>query len=79
MEYNTKYERTGNSIVKVDDNQKVFTDSQLISALQQIVKTNKSVIEKNKDIFAYYIENIPSFRNFLDQYNIELFSQETSL
>ena len=75
-DYNDNYELTGNSVVKIGDKQKVLSDEELINFLKRAIEKYNSKLNDYIYNFEYYIEILPTFKSFLEDNTIDLFSQE---
>ena len=80
-EYNDLHdEKTGNVVVIHQDKRKVFTDEQLLEFLQNVIANNTEKIDEYvADSFEYHKNLLPTFKTFLEENNIDIFSQEASL
>lgn len=78
-EYNANYDRTGNVVVSYQDKQKVLTNEQLLDFLQKTINKNREKVEQYSDNFTYFQELLPTFKNFLEENQIDLIYKEVSI
>lgn len=78
-EYDSNWEQTGNVILRLEDKEKSFNDEELLTFLQKVIQKNQDKVFKYIDNFKYYEELLPTFKKFLEDYQIDLFSQEVSI
>lgn len=78
-DYNSNYERTGKVVVRIQDKQKILTDEELLDFLRSTINENKEKVANNIDVFKHYEEKLPTFKNFLEEYQIDLFFQGVSI
>ena len=71
-EYDSNFNTTGNAVVKIGDNKTVYTDSELLLLLQQTIEQNREEFNRFTDRLEYYKEELPTFRNFLCNNNINI-------
>lgn len=78
-EYDSNFNTTGNAVVKIGNNIKVYTDSELLLLLQQTIKQNSEEFNRLADRLKYYQEELPTFRNFLCNNNINISTEAFSI
>lgn len=78
-EYDSDYEITGRVVIEYLDKKRVYTDGELLELLKYEIGKNIEKLSKHLNTFEYYMENLPTFKNFLEQNNINLFTQGVSI
>ena len=67
------------AVVKIGNNIKVYTDSELLLLLQQTIEQNREEFNRLADRLKCYQEELPTFRNFLCNNNINLSTEAFSI
>lgn len=78
-EYDSNYQRTGKAVLRYLDNKKVVTDDKLLDLLQKAINNNRDKLNRYSDNFEFYARTLTTFRQFLEQNNIDLISQEATV
>ncbi|MFQ6752391.1 MAG: hypothetical protein ACLRFL_02350, partial [Clostridia bacterium] len=79
VEYDENYCKTGNSELRLEDEKRILTDEELLDFLVRKIDRNREKIKDHLGKFDLYMERIPSFKRFLEENNIDLFSQEVTV
>lgn len=79
VEYDSSSKLTGNSELTYKDKKNILTDEQLLDLIMRKINENREILQDSLGMIDLYAEIIPSFKNFLEEHNINLFSQEVNV